>query len=134
MITNTKLHDISYLTNQSSNSDNSRYQSDRYIRDDKLTTTDVLLGLTTETKLNPLYMETKNPANIAMTDYSTHLVTKDQEGRLDKIAYIYYGDPKLWWLIAYANDIIDPRVVITNTYLKIPPVTDLYKEGSPMNG
>lgn len=29
-------------------------------------------------------------------------------GRLDNLAWDFYGDPELWWLIAYVNRITDP--------------------------
>lgn len=34
-----------------------------------------------------------------------HVVTRDEVGRLDLIAYKYYGDPTLWWVIADINNI-----------------------------
>ena len=34
-----------------------------------------------------------------------HIVTRDQVGRLDLVAYQYYSDPTLWWAIADANQI-----------------------------
>lgn len=35
-----------------------------------------------------------------------HIVTSMD--RIDSIAHRYYGDPKLWWVIAEANDLEDP--------------------------
>jgi Contractile injection system tube protein len=41
--------------------------------------------------------------------------------RLEDIAFLYYGDPSVWRLIAAANDIVDPSSVAPGTVLRIPP-------------
>ena len=41
--------------------------------------------------------------------------------RLEDIAFLYYGDPSAWRLIAEANDIVDPSSVPPGTVLQIPP-------------
>lgn len=41
--------------------------------------------------------------------------------RLEDIAFLYYGDPSDWRLIAEANDIVDPSGVPPGTVLRIPP-------------
>jgi len=41
--------------------------------------------------------------------------------RLEDIAFLYYGDPSEWRLIAEANDIVDPSSVAPGTVLRIPP-------------
>jgi hypothetical protein len=40
--------------------------------------------------------------------------------RLEDIAFLYYGDPSAWRLIAEANDIVDPSSVAPGTVLRIP--------------
>jgi hypothetical protein len=40
--------------------------------------------------------------------------------RLEDIAFLYYGDPSAWRLIAEANDIADPSQVPPGTVLRIP--------------
>ena len=40
--------------------------------------------------------------------------------RLEDIAFLYYGDPSAWRLIAEANDIADPSSVAPGTVLRIP--------------
>jgi contractile injection system tube protein len=40
--------------------------------------------------------------------------------RLEDIAFLYYGDPSIWRLIAEANDIVDPSSVAPGTVLRIP--------------
>ncbi len=41
-------------------------------------------------------------------DDSVHVVTSADIGRLDLIAYKFYGTPNLWWVIAHVNDIRNP--------------------------
>jgi hypothetical protein len=41
--------------------------------------------------------------------------------RLEDIAFLYYGDPSAWRLIAEANDVVDPSQVAPGTVLRIPP-------------
>lgn len=42
-------------------------------------------------------------------------------GRLDLIAYDYYGDSELWWVIALANQLDDiPNDVSLNKKIRIP--------------
>ena len=40
--------------------------------------------------------------------------------RLDLVAYNYYNNPTLYWVIAYMNNIIDPLVLDVATVLRIP--------------
>lgn len=54
-----------------------------------------------------------------------HRVRTSERLRLDLIANEYYGDQNLWWVIAFANDILDPfmelnGVSATPTTLRIP--------------
>jgi len=43
------------------------------------------------------------------------------DDRLDQLAFLYYGDPNLWWVIAVANDIdLVPTQLTPNTVLRIP--------------
>lgn len=49
-----------------------------------------------------------------------HIVTEDERGRLDIIADRYFGSPKYWWMIAMANNMCDPFVILPGMKLKIP--------------
>jgi hypothetical protein len=40
--------------------------------------------------------------------------------RLEDIAFLYYGDPSAWRLIAEANDVVDPSQIPPGTVLRIP--------------
>jgi len=48
-------------------------------------------------------------------------------GRLDLLSYKVYGTPYLWWVIALANDIMDPfdQTAVGNL-LMIPDIADVY--------
>jgi len=37
-----------------------------------------------------------------------HRISEHEIGRLDTIAYNYYGDPMLWWVIADRNNMMFP--------------------------
>jgi len=37
-----------------------------------------------------------------------HTIATGEDLRLDAIAYKYYGNYQLWWVIAVANNILDP--------------------------
>jgi len=37
--------------------------------------------------------------------YTTYVVQKKDLGRLDNLAYKFYNDSRLWWVIAYINHI-----------------------------
>lgn len=48
-------------------------------------------------------------------------IDTDYLGRLDLIAYDYYGDETLWWVIALANDIDQiPTDMPLGTRIRIP--------------
>lgn len=56
-----------------------------------------------------------------------HVVTSYEAYRLDLIAYHYYENALLWWIIAQANDIYDPfNDVVPGMTLRIPNLTVLY--------
>ena len=49
-----------------------------------------------------------------------HQVTEADSKRIDLIAYKYYKDVRLWWVIAEANDIINPLELQVGSILRIP--------------
>ena len=60
-----------------------------------------------------------------------YIIVQDyQENRLDIISYEMYGDSTYWWLIAMANKMIDPFIVIKGSALKIPPISSFVIGGS----
>lgn len=76
------------------------------------------------------YVETFNQSKIPISeDDIFHTVQKEQENRLDIIANIYYNDPSFFWVIAIANELVDPFVVQTGSILRIPSLASLYVAG-----
>lgn len=81
-----------------------------------------------------VYVETFNESIIDKTDTDRfHTVLMEQENRLDIIANIYYHDPSMYWVIALANDLIDPFVVTVGSILRIPSTSALYKFGGVLS-
>ena len=51
-------------------------------------------------------------------------------GRLDLISQAIYGTVELWWLLAWANGIVDPFTeVIPGLRLVIPPIAETRNRG-----
>ena len=49
-----------------------------------------------------------------------HQVTDADSKRIDLIAYKYYKDVRLWWVIADANDVLNPLELQVGSILRIP--------------
>ncbi len=81
---------------------------------------------------NNIYLESYNKTSIDTSDSTLHIVSKQEEGRLDIISNMYYGTPDRYWAIAMANDILDPLVIVAGTILKIPSYESLFKSGGPL--
>lgn len=59
------------------------------------------------------------PTIVVQDDDSVHLVLGTD--RLDLLAYKYYGDPVLWWVIAVANDMeLVPTALTEGSIIRIP--------------
>ena len=56
-----------------------------------------------------------------------HDVSSGEEGKLDIVAYHYYGTVELWWVIAMANDILNPLRLAAGTRLRIPSIDRIYQ-------
>jgi phage tail protein X len=52
------------------------------------------------------YMETTVYPKISPSNSDIYIITDDGD-RLDLLAYKYYGDTRMWWIIATANNIND---------------------------
>lgn len=61
------------------------------------------------------------------------IVSIAEEGRLDIIANQYYNTPRFWWVIALANNIIDPFDIPIGTTLRIPVIVSLYNQGGVLS-
>lgn len=80
------------------------------------------------------WLETFNSSVIPKTDDDKyHIVTTQQIGRLDLIANQYYNNPSFYWVIALANDIIDPFIIDAGTILRIPATSTLYGKDGVLN-
>jgi len=63
-----------------------------------------------------------------------HTVTSSEVCRLDLIAYKYYNNALLWWVIAQANNIKDPfNDVVLGMQLRIPNMNTLYGNGGVLS-
>jgi len=63
------------------------------------------------------------PPQIDLTQYSIYVVTEADQGRLDNVAHRCLGDSRLWWAIAYVNNIANPlALMVVGQTLKIPQV------------
>jgi len=93
--------------------------------DSRYTDNDVFIAgeqLILNTFDRPRYVE----AEVSPTVYT---VTGDRQNRLDLISDDYYGTTNLWWLIAWANDILDPFVGITaGRLLTIPKQSEIWNK------
>lgn len=80
------------------------------------------------------YHSTVDKKEIPVTENDTYItVNRQTENRLDVIANIVYGFSPYWWIIAMANDIIDPFDVPCGTVLRCPPLVSLYSDGSVLS-
>lgn len=80
------------------------------------------------------YLESTNQYDLVLDKEPIyHVVDMKEEGRLDIIATTYYGDPSYYWMIAIANNIIDPFVVKANTILVIPFIENLFDNNGPLS-
>lgn len=77
--------------------------------------------------------ETFNQSFVDKSDNDKfHTVATEQENRLDIIANIYYNDASLWWVIALANELVDPMIIKPGSVLRIPPIISLYNLGGAL--
>ncbi len=76
---------------------------------------------TTTANVNGVPIQVLGPRFIPATPAGyTHTVTADQ--RLDTIAMLYYTDPLRFWLIADANNEMDPEdLLVPGRGILIPP-------------
>ena len=79
--------------------------------------------LTTPNTNRPYYKGKQYP-NIPLSEFDVYVITTVGD-RLDNLAYSYYNDATLWWIIAVANNNATKGALypIPGTQLRIP--TDL---------
>ena len=84
-----------------------------------------------DSEVGTYYHSTVDKASIPESDNDTYItVDRQSTNRLDVIANRVYGFSPYWWVIAVANDIIDPFNVPYGTVLRCPPLVSLYVDGS----
>ena len=57
--------------------------------------------------------------DVPLSREDVYIITQDGD-RLDNLAYKYYGDTTLWWVIAKANGIKGKAAVSVDEILRIP--------------
>ena len=75
---------------------------------------------------NVLYVGTCECMEFDKKDTDSHHVVAESE-RIDLLAYRYYGDSSLWWVIADANDIANPLRLYAGQHLRIPAKSTVYR-------
>ena len=82
---------------------------------------------------NRPYFKGKYYPNIPLSEFDVYVITTVGD-RLDSLAYSYYKDATLWWVIAMANNNITRGALYPNpgTQLRIPTdinaVLELYNQ------
>ncbi len=62
---------------------------------------------------------------VPKTDLDTYIEVTSTD-RLDKLAYEFYGDASLWWVIASSNELGKGTLIVEqNQILRIPSVTTI---------
>jgi hypothetical protein len=80
-----------------------------------------------------MYTETSNQTPIDYSQYDKyHEVLKEEAGRLDIISNKYYNTPVYFWIIAMANNIIDPFTVHEGEVLRIPNFNSTMNWNGPL--
>ena len=67
------------------------------------------------------------PPVLTVSGERLHVVTESDQMRPDLIAWKYYSDPALWWVIMHHNGVIDPYSLKPGDKLRVP----FYNAGAP---
>ena len=80
-----------------------------------------------------VYQTTYYP-EIKISDSDVFIMPKEGQ-RLDNLAYKYYGDTTLWWIIAKANGIKGVAVPPIDEPIRIPgDITNIIENFNDLNG
>ena len=64
--------------------------------------------------------------DIGKVNYTTHMIDSSDVGRLDRLAYEFWGDPTLWWLLAWFNNIKNPlEDMSAGQIIKVPELSEV---------
>lgn len=81
-----------------------------------------------------IFHETFNQYTIPETADDLYVtVSKISENRLDILATQFYGYPMYWWVLAMANNIIDPFNLEIGSVVRVPPLRALYETGGVLS-
>ena len=81
------------------------------------------------------YLETANQIFVKESEQDRfHEVLKEEENRLDIISNKYYGSPDFYWVIAMANNFIDPFTVNAGDVIRIPVFNSLFEWDGALYG
>ena len=80
-----------------------------------------------------VYLTTQYPT-IDQQDSDAIIISNDSD-YLDNLAYTYYGDPTLWWIIALANNLGKGRMSVpSGMQLRIPQnINSILSQFSSLN-
>jgi len=77
-------------------------------------------NLTKKNKEGKVVYQSRIYAKIPLSDNDVYVATETGD-RLDSLAYEYYGDSTLWWIIASANKLHNGKFALADgTVLRIP--------------
>ena len=62
------------------------------------------------------------PAN----DDQFYTVQEGENNRIDLVAWRYYNNVRLWWVIALANNLYCPLFIRSGTVLRVPSLSRVY--------
>lgn len=83
---------------------------------------------------NSIFLESINQDTVQESESDTYITVDNiNANRLDIIAYNNYGYSTYWWVIALANNIIDPFNIPLGTVLRIPPLSSMYVDGGVLS-
>jgi hypothetical protein len=69
---------------------------------------------------DPRYYKNAIYPEVEPSENDTYIITTSDD-RLDLLAYDFFGDPKLWWIIAAANNFPGNSMYVTNgVQVRIP--------------
>jgi len=64
--------------------------------------------------------------DIEKVSYTTYMLDASDIGRLDRLAYRFWGDPTLWWLLAWFNNIKNPfEDMSAGQVIKVPELSEV---------
>lgn len=86
-----------------------------------------VLGGTTEVTANNIQWWTKTTVAHDPSDL-VYFMEKKYEDRPDLLGFVFYGDSKLWWIIAQYNNILDPVTELVEGQILLIPTLDRVKQ------